>query len=201
MTPKMSAVVVVLWALAGQAWAQEVSESETPLPQIKHTWEKPFAFGSYGVGWAGSYMGGGLGGRVEWQPFDYIGIRIYSDHLMLQSPSGTRHDHPVGFDAYVPIKLSDDLRIRPMFGFCTVFSFVEPEQANAPRADDVLFGPHLGVGFDWITTRNLTAFAELQGVAWVGHDRAIDGWSGTIGDLEFTGVVQLVSGFSFYVGG
>ncbi len=169
-----------------------------PLPEERGlAAERAFGIGVYASGWAGSYLGAGVGLRVRWEPFDALGIEVFGEAHLLESGMGIRHDHQVGFNAYVPIRLGAGLRLRPLFGFCVVLSLIEPTEQYAPRADDVLFGLHAGLGLEWSLNEWLATFLEVQGAGWTGHDRSLDRWTGTTEDTyAFFGTAQLIVGAS-----
>ena len=157
----------------------------------RHAFERDFAIGIYGLGWAGPYLGGGGGVRLRWEPFDKLGVEVYSDHLAIEDPDGVRHDHPIGFNLFVPFRIGERWRIRPLFGFCTVFSFVHPDQEGVDRIDDVHFGAHLGAGVELALNKWTSLFVDVQGIAYVGHSRTAGGWSVHVGDqLDLWGVLQ-----------
>lgn len=157
----------------------------------RHAFERDFAIGIYGLGWAGPYLGGGGGVRLRWEPFDKLGVEVYSDHLAIEDPDGMRHDHPIGFNLFVPFRIGERWRIRPLFGFCTVFSFVHPDQEGVDRIDDVHFGAHLGAGVELAMGKWTSLFVDVQGIAYVGHSRTAGGWAVHVGDqLDLWGVVQ-----------
>lgn len=160
-----------------------------------------WAVGGYATGWAGSYAGVGLGGRLRFRPYDKLGIEVFGESLIVESPGGLRHDHPVGFNLYVPFQISERVRLRPLFGFCAVISFIEPDEQNAPRADDVLFGLHLGGGIEYLLGRNISAFLDVQAIGYLGHARYAQGWTGSVdNDLTTLGVVQASLGLQAHLG-
>lgn len=171
-----------------------------PLPdETTLAAEHDFAFGTYVSGWAGSYAGVGVGGRLRWEMFDDFGVEVFGEAHLVESPMGIRHDHQIGFNLYVPIRLGAGFRLRPLFGFCTVFSLVEPTEQHAPRADDVLFGAHAGLSFEWSVNRWLALFLEAQGAGWAGHDRSFDRWTGAISDTYVPfGTAQVILGTSVH---
>ncbi len=143
--------------------------------------QKDFALGVYGLGWTGPYEGAGVGFRARWEPFERLGVDVYSEHLLVQDPEGLRHDHPVGFNLYVPFSLTEYLRLRPLFGFCAVFSMVHPD-AQTDRLDDVHFGIHAGAGLELALGRHFSTFLDIQATGYLGHGREIGGWSAHVGD-------------------
>ncbi len=163
------------------------------------TFDRNLAIGAYGTGWVGAYAGAGVGARIRWEPFERLGIDLFTEHLIVESPGGLRHDHPIGFNVYVPFALGPNVRVRPLFGFCAVFSLVEPEQEDGPRADDVLFGIHGGAGLEWSPFRDVSLFLDVQAIAYLGHDRAAGGWTGMV-DEEYStfGVAQASLGAEFH---
>lgn len=191
------AAAVLACALGFAAAARADAPFEAPPDERTLAAEHPFAIGLYASGWAGSYLGAGVGGRVRWEPFDALGIEFFGEAHVLESDRGIRHDHQVGFNLYVPIRLGSGLRFRPLFGFCVVLSFIEPTEQYAPRADDVLFGLHAGGGLEGSLNEWLALFVELQGAGWVGHDRSLDRWTGAIEDTyAFFGTAQILLGAS-----
>ncbi len=165
-----------------------------------HGFNRPFALGGYATGWAGGYLGGGVGGRLRWQPFRWLGVDLFSEHLLVQNPGSLRHDHPIGFNVFVPLRLTRDVQLLPLFGFCAVFSFIEPAQKDGPRADDVLFGVHGGAGVEWAPLRDWSLFLDVQAVGYLGHGRSAQGWTGSVDDnLTATGVVQASFGLQVHL--
>lgn len=153
--------------------------------------QRDFAIAGYATGWEGSYGGAGVGGRIRVPLWSWAGLDLFSDAVLVESPVGTRHDHPVGFNVFVPIRLSTNARLRPFLGMCAVFSMIEPENDNVPRADDILFGAHLGVGVEVGFAGAWSWFADVKGTGYVGHDREVAEWTGGVdGDYGMIGVVQ-----------
>ena len=167
-----------------------------------HAFEREFAIAVYATGPTGSYHAGGVGGRLRWEPFDFLGVEAYLEATIVDWPGGGfRHDYPNGFNVYVPIRF-DDLRLRPYLGFCDILSFVEPEQEGAPRADDVLFGVHGGLGAELAVHRMWSVFADAQANVYMGHDRTAEGWTGGVEEeLTFFWNVQLNLGVQLHFGG
>jgi hypothetical protein len=164
--------------------------------------DRPLAVGAYATGWEGAYLGGGLGGRIRWEPFDWLGIEGFAEHLLVENPGGVRHDHPIGFNAFVPWRVAAGLRLRPLFGFCAVFSLIEPDREGGPRADDIVFGVHAGGGIEWAPWDDWSFFLDAQAVAYLGHDRRAQGWTGSVDEeLRTTAVVQLAAGLQLHFGG
>ena len=191
-----------LWAGGARADSgtePEPAAADEAAPE-SHGFDRDWALGGYATGWEGSYLGGGIGGRIRWEPFDMLGVEVFGEHLVVESQGGLRHDHPVGFNLYLPIRLASDLQLRPMLGFCAVFSFMEPENEGAPGAEDVLFGLHGGAGIEWALFRDLSVFLEVQAVGWLGHDRTSQGWTGEVSEeLTTTGVVQASAGLQVHL--
>ncbi|MDH5493592.1 MAG: hypothetical protein OEY14_16680 [Myxococcales bacterium] len=171
---------------------------EPEVSGFDHAW----ALGGSLSGWAGQYQAAGLGGYGRWEPFKRLGIEVFSQHLLVRSPEGLRHDHPIGFDLYVPFALSERFRLRPLFGMCVNFSFVEPDQALAPRADDILFGLHLGGVAETLLLSWLSVFLRLKVIGYAGHGRTISGWTGTVGgDLAVSMIGEADLGLQIHFGG
>lgn len=159
----------------------------TDPPAVRATrevspYERTFGVGAYATGWGGAYGGAGVGGRLRIEPWRFIGADLFGEALVVQTPSGVRHDHPVGFHLYMPIRFGERVRLRPLVGMCVVASFIEPSEPGAPRADDVLVGAHVGAGLDLALHSRLSFFAEAKGVVWMGHDRSVQGWTGAVGN-------------------
>jgi hypothetical protein len=177
--------------LTTPALAQERQESplgpsafdEGRRPEVRQTETSPFekwvAIGVYATGHAGSYLAGGIGGRLRFEPFEFLGVEAYLEGTIVDWPGGFRHDYPNGFNIYVPIR-AGDFRFRPFLGFCDILSFIEPEQEHAPRADDILFGAHAGVGVELGIHAFFSLFADLQANFYAGHDRTSEGWTGGV---------------------
>lgn len=138
------------------------------------------ALGGYASGWGGSYGAAGVGGKLRVEPLRHLGVDLFAEHYAVGTPHGFRHDHPVGFDLYVPIGLPHDVRLRPLFGMCAVGSFITSPTPDAPGADDVLFGAHLGAGLEVPVADAVSGFLDAKTVGWVGHDRAVQGWTGSV---------------------
>lgn len=208
--------LVALASLGGAAPSPEAAPPASPTPIVAPAPDRPspaprasdddpfqrlFALGAYGTGWAGSYAGAGVGGRVRVEPWARLGVDLFGEALVVQTPHGLRHDHPFGFNLYTPIALGGGFRLRPLIGMCFVASFIEPEQKSAPRADDLLVGAHAGVGLERALGPVFSLFAEAQGSVWLGHDRAVQGWTGAVGnDMRPFRVAQAMLGVSAHFG-
>ncbi|HEY8427938.1 MAG TPA: hypothetical protein VIL20_06165 [Sandaracinaceae bacterium] len=176
------------------AFAQ--SEPEPPISAFDREW----ALAGYATGHAGSYLAGGIGGRLRWEPLDWLGLEAYLEATIVDWPGGLRHDYPNGFNVYLPIR-AGDFRFRPFLGFCDILSFIEPEEQHAPRADDVLFGAHVGAGVEWAVHSMWSVFADLQANFYAGHDRTANGWTGGVDEqLSFFWYVQLNVGAQLHLG-
>lgn len=204
-----AALSLAAFVLATLAWnanpssalAQAEEGEAVPRYDRVHAFEREFAVALYGTGHAGSYLSAGVGGRLRWEFVDWLGVEAYLEGTVVDwEGGGVRHDYPNGFNVYVPIR-AGDFRFRPFFGFCDIVSLVEPEQADAPRADDVLFGAHAGVGVELAVHSMASLFADLQFNGYAGHDRTVEGWTGGVGeDLEFFWNLQLNVGAQFHAG-
>lgn len=161
--------------------------------------DRTFGFGGYATGWAGAYGAAGVGARIRVEPLSWLGIDLFGEALVVESPSGLRHDHPIGFNLYTPFTFGR-FRVRPLLGMCVTFSFIEPTQAGAPRADDVLFGAHAGVGLEFALMSRLSIFLEGKGVVWAGHDRSVAGWTGAVdNEVKPFPVAQAQLGMTFHL--
>lgn len=188
------ALVLVL----GTASAARADDDDAP---IESAYRRPIAFGSYAVGWAGSYSAVGAGARARWEMIPELGVEVFGETLFVEHQGGIRHDHPVGFDLFIPVPITPWLRFRPLFGFCAVFSLVEPEEPHAPRADDILFGVHGGAGLELAIGTYVSFFLDVQANVWVGHDRAAQGWTGGIEDTYVPfGTAQVALGIQLHLG-
>ncbi|MBX7194322.1 MAG: hypothetical protein K1X94_19860 [Sandaracinaceae bacterium] len=194
----LRAFAVLALALFAAPRLAQADAPFAPLPDETHlAAEHDLAFGVYASGWAGSYLAGGVGGRLRWEIFDDFGIELFGEAHVVESGSGIRHDHQVGFNVYVPIRLGAGLRLRPLLGMCAVISMVEPTEQLAPRADDILFGAHAGLSLEWSANEWLALFVEAQGVGWAGHDRSLNRWTGAISDTYVPfGTAQVILGTS-----
>lgn len=184
------------------AEAAEAAPLDEPLAPVAFTaFERPFALGAYASGWAGSYLAGGIGGRARWEPFAELGIEVFGEGHIVEWNTGIRHDHQIGFNLYTPIAIEPWLRLRPLFGFCSVFSLVEPTDSSSPRADDVLFGAHAGLGLEVAVEAWGSFFVEAQAAVWAGHDRTQTRWTGAVEDTYAPfGTAQLIVGFAVHLG-
>lgn len=154
--------------------------------------DEPLALSAYAVGYEGAYGAIGGGTRVRWEfDPDSVGIELFLDHLVVDSPGNFRHDHPAGFNLYFPIEIGGWFRLKPLLGACAVFSFIEPDDKHAPRSDDVQFGLHAGIGAEVMLSPEVSLFLDAQGIGYVGHDRYANGWTASVDDeLSITGLVQ-----------
>jgi hypothetical protein len=177
------------------------AQEQTAAPRIQTAFDRPFAIGVYGSGWLGAYAAAGGGGRLRWEPFDLLGVEVFGEGHVVEWPGAIRHDHQLGFNLYVPIVLVPEVRLRPLFGFCTVLSMIESGEDHAPRADDVLFGVHAGVGVEWAIGTWFSVFFDVQATAWMGHDRTARGWTANLGgDYVPYGTVQGLLGVMVHLG-
>jgi hypothetical protein len=191
---------LLLCVLLGGLFARAEPLSLTQRAPAKSPFERTFGIGAYATGWHGAYGGAGVGGRIRVEPLSWLGVDLFGEALLVQSPTGIRHDHPIGFNLYVPFRLGSVVRVRPLFGMCVVMSFIEPTQSQAPRADDVLFGAHLGAGLEFALGSRVTLFAEGKAVVWMGHDRTVEGWTGAVGNEVMPFVVgQAQLGLMFHL--
>lgn len=180
--------------------------SDVPVPGAealpKGPFERPLAVSGYGAAWAGAYTAAGVGGRLRWEMVPgRFGVELLAEHLAVEGAGGFRHDHPIGFNLYVPFAASRSVRFRALAGACTVFSFVEPEHAGAPRADDILFGVHGGAGVEIAVHERVSWFLEAQMIGYLAHDRTGQGWTGSVGSSERPiAVFQPTTGLAIHLG-
>lgn len=193
-------VIACLAPLAPGATAS--AQERTASAQERTAYQRPVAFGSYAIAWAGSYAAIGAGARARWEVLPELGVEVFGEALVVEHPGdAVRHDHPIGFDLFVPVAITPELRFRPLFGFCAVFSLIEPAEAHAPRADDILFGVHGGAGLELALGSWVSLFLDLQANVWIGHDRAAQGWTGGIEDTYVPfGTAQLALGAQLHLG-
>ncbi len=164
------------------ARAADAVAAPTLLSPSKPAFDRILSVAAYGLGWAGAYAGGGGGGRIALVPHRWFGLDLFGEAVFVPNPGGLRHDHPVGFDLFVPIRLGERVRLRPLAGMCVVFSLIEPDRKDGPRSDDVLFGLQAGTGVDVALVDEVSLFTDLKAIGYLGHDRAALGWTGSVGD-------------------
>ena len=193
--------ILALAASSPVALAQESSREENEAPRELSPFEREFAGAIYGTGHAGSYYAGGIGARLRWELLEFLGVEVYLEGTLVDwEGGGFRHDYPNGFNLFIPIR-AGDFRFKPFVGFCDILSFVEPSQADAPRADDVLFGAHAGVGGEVALGSYFSMFADVQANFYAGHDRTSGNWTGGVAEeLTFFWNVQLNVGVQAHVG-
>jgi hypothetical protein len=172
-------------------------------PSDRRAYERRFAVAVYGAGQGGAYGGGGIGGRLRWEVIDqWLGVEVFGESFVINSQTDRlRHDHQVGFNLYVPFELGHGFRLRPLFGFCATFSFIEPEAAGGARSDDILFGAHAGLGLEWAFSDWGSVFLDAQGHAYVGHQRIEERWVALDDALALTGLFQANVGVQVHFGG
>jgi hypothetical protein len=162
--------------------------------------DRPAAVAGYATGWDGSYGAGGVGGRIRYEPGEKVGVDLFGESYLVATPTGIRHDHPVGFDLYAPISVGP-ARLKPLFGMCVVGSFIESKAEDAPGADDLLFGAHTGLGLEVPASDRASGFVEARTIGWLGHDRAVQGWSGSVSStLRGFVVGQVDFGLTLHLG-
>lgn len=205
--PLFRPLSVVLFAatLTASLVSSEARASDEPATASRHprdAFARPFALAGYAAGQAGAYGAAGVGGRARWEPFPRLGVEVFSEHLAVQWPGGFRHDHPIGFNLYAPFAVTETVRVRPLLGFCAVFSFIEPEKPSGPRADDILFGAHAGMGVEIAIEDRISWFFDAQVIGYLSHDRTLHGWTGGVGDqLRTLAVFQPATGLQIHLGG
>ena len=183
---------MLLWGImdCDEARAQAPTlEAEAQVGVFERDW----ALSSYVSTWQGDYQSIGLGGRLRYEPLDMLGLEVYGEAFYVDWPETIRHDYPVGFNIYAPWAVTSWLRLRPLFGFCAVFSFIEPLHEHAPRADDVMFGVHGGGGVEVGVSDTWSIFFDTQEVVYFGHDREVDGWTGAVGEALETNVTAQIN--------
>ena len=195
--PRRLAAALTLAALVSLPPARATAEPHAR--PSRSPFDRQIALAAYATGHAGNYRAGGLGGRVRWEVLSWLGLEAYLEATLVDWPGTLRHDYPNGFNAFVPIR-AGPFRVRPYLGFCDILSFIEPASEGAPRADDVLFGAHAGVGGEWGPSPVWSLFTDLQVNGYLGHDRTAQKWTG--GVEESMGVfwnLQLNIGLQMHV--
>lgn len=189
----VSLVAVSLFVVAPHARA------DIPTPTSQSPFARKFSVGGYAMGWAGAYLAGGVGWRMRWDALDAMGVEVFGESLLVEHTGGLRHDHPVGFDLVFHVRFSPEVQLRLLAGFCAVFSFIEPPADGGPRADDVLFGAHAGVGVEVALASWVSWFADAQAIAYVGHGRYGQVWGSSVSDdLAGWGSLQIATGTQFH---
>lgn len=201
MRRSLLALALCLFSLALPAAVPTTALAQQAPRPLRSAFDRPFAIGGYASGWLGAYSAVGGGGRLRWEPFDLLGFDVFGETHVVEWPGAMRHDHQLGFNMYVPVELTEWLRLRPLFGFCVVLSMIEPADTHTPRADDVLFGVHAGGGLEASIETWASVFLEVQATAWMGHDRTQGGWTGGVGgDYVPFGTVQGLLGVALHFG-
>jgi len=144
--------------------------------------DRAFGLATYYARWAGSYDAGGVGFRIRWEPDFPIGIDLYAELLDVDVPTGTRVNVPVGFNLYVPVALTEGFRVRGLAGLCASGSFTTGGGDDAPDAQDIQFGVHVGAGAELALGRRVTLFFDATYQGYWGHDQQVGTWSAAIGD-------------------
>lgn len=204
MTPKglvsASLLALALAVGASSAGAEPPAQADTATTVVHSTaMDHRFGIGGYMTGWEGEYGGAGVGGRVHWRVLSWLGLDLFADHLAVESEGGLRHDHPVGFNLSTPIRVSKNIQLRPLFGMCAVFSFIEPDRDDAPRADDILFGIHAGAGLTFGFAERWSVFADVKATGYAGHDRTAQMWTGGVdNEVSLLAVVQASTGVQLH---
>jgi hypothetical protein len=198
----MNARTWLLWVAfvsPSLGFAQE--QVAAPAPPPLSPFERPFGIGAYATGWHGAYGGAGVGARLRYEALPFLGLDLFGEALLVQAPHGVRHDHPIGFNLFVPFRLGA-VRLRPLLGMCVTLSFLHPEEPGAPSANTVLVGAHVGGGVELALASRLSVFAEGKAVVWVGNDRTVQGWTGAVGNAVRPFVVgQAQLGLLVHLGG
>lgn len=189
------AAALLLLTLPASVQAQDATLSEeTPA------FERDFAITAYLSSWAGDYASIGVGGRVRYEPLDWFGIDLFGEAYVVDWPGAFRHDYPIGFNLYTPFEITEGFRLRPLFGFCAVFSFIEPAEEGGPRADDVLFGIHAGGGAELELSSHWSLFFDAQAFVYFGHDRTTQGWTGAVGEeIDVSTIAQMSLGVQLHL--
>ncbi|MCB9631564.1 MAG: hypothetical protein H6721_05420 [Sandaracinus sp.] len=157
----------------------------------RHAFDRDFGIGVYASGRAGYREAVGLGGEVRWEPFDRLGVDVFAEAFVVDEPGYRRLDVPIGFDLYVPFRVSEHVRLRPLAGFCSVFSFQDAQRDGVDDTHDVQFGVHGGAGLEVALGRFVSLTLDVKGIVYFGHDRYSGGWDDHVSDeLRAFGVAQ-----------
>lgn len=192
--------LLLVVALAGGVASAQAVEARQVVKQSP--FDRTFGIGAYATGWHGAYGGAGVGGRIRYEAFSFLGLDLFGEALLVSVPHGLRHDHPIGFNLFVPFRFGEVVRLRPLLGMCVTPSFFHPEEPGAPRADTVLVGAHAGGGLELALHDRLSFFLEAKAVAWFGNDRSVQGWTGVVsGEVRPFVLGQAQLGFTFHLGG
>lgn len=188
--------LLTLLLATSAALADEVTlrrPSESPF-------DRRFGIAGYALGGTGTYSAGGIGGRVRYEAFRWLGLDLYAEAMIVSIPRGLRHDHPVGFNLFVPFRVGERVRLRPLIGMCVTPSFIHPDNPQAKTADTILVGAHLGGGVEVALHDRLSFFAEAKAIAWWGNDRSVEGWTTASTDLHWSVIGQANLGFTVHLG-
>ncbi len=163
--------------------------------------DRRFGLAGYALGGAGTYTSGGIGGRIRFEAFRWLGLDLFGEAMLVAVPRGLRHDHPIGFNLFVPFRFGERVRLRPTLGMCVTPSFLHSENPDAKSADTILVGVHAGGGVEVALHDRLSFFAEAKAVAWWGNDRSVEGWTTATTDLRWSVIGQANLGFTVHLGG
>lgn len=199
-------LVMVMCALNASATERDdelivAADLAPDRPQV--AFDRSWAIGQYASGWMGSYGAVGVGTRIRWEFMPgWLGVQVFGESALVDPGADVlRHDHQVGFDLYMPFRLSDRWQLRPMLGFCSVLSFIEPTVEDGPRNDDVLFGIHTGLGVEVSLNSWLSLFLDAQVYGYTGHDRDSAGWTANVSeDLTLSALFQTNFGVQIHLG-
>jgi hypothetical protein len=200
----IATLISSLIPLTASAQTQTQTQTQTSPDAVLLSSRDPFehhvAIAGYSVAWAGAYPAAGVGGRIRGEYPHVVGVDLFAEHLAVQWPGGGfRHDHPIGFNLEKPFQITRSMRLRPMLGMCAVFSFIEPEHPGGPRADDIMFGVHAGLGMEVALHQYWSFFMEAQGVAYLAHDRSSQNWTGSVSQgVHTAGVFQPSMGLQIH---
>jgi len=183
--------------IATTAAANETVSATADAPGA---FDKDWALGIYGTGWAGgTYGAGGVGGKLRFEPLDFLGLEVFAEHTIVEHPTQFRHDHPIGFNLYVPFAIFDSFRVRVLAGMCANFSVIEGDGIS-PGADDVQFGVHAGAGFEVALGSVVSLFVDGMWNAWLGHERDVHGWTGAVSEsVQWDHYAQINGGLSIHL--
>jgi len=163
--------------------------------------DRRFGVAGYALGGYGTYGAGGVGGRIRYEALPFLGLDLYGEAMLVTVPRGLRHDHPIGFNLFVPFRVSERVRLRPFIGMCVTPSYLHPENPQAKSADTILVGAHAGGGVEVALHDRLSFFADAKAIAWWGNERSVEGWTNASTDLRWSFIGQANLGFTVHLGG
>ncbi len=194
---KVLLIAVVLWAAPLCATADELG-SVKARPDAWSA-DHPIAIGTRASGWFGDYFAPGLGGHIKIRPWSWLGVELFSDNFARPQDGVWRHDHVIGFSAYLPAILAgDDWFIGPSLGACVDFRFAHPE-GETPSTSDILFGVHGGLMAELFLANGFSMQMNATVYAYIGHETEFERWSAQISnELQVAPQGLVTAGLNYY---